>query len=227
MTQYFTNPTNYSASPGVGVDSITLPKACFFFSLLPFSADMGVKKWISVGIDKETVKDERECQSAKINSWIRNDVNISGSSIPLLCVHLLPSPSSLSSSDAARKPKNCWQTAVWRMPSVFICTRSNSRQLLQKPPPPPVLNSVSHTQSSVQGWTFGAADPELMSILALDLCTTTTSSLFHLQPAVVLLHCCIYCTLFFMRTVIYLLLSEKRFLRLSCDKANTSYGGTG
>lgn len=67
------------------------------------SADTG-KKLISGGREKETVKDERECQSAKINRWIKTNADVSLFTIPLLCIHLLPLPlSTLSSSDAARK----------------------------------------------------------------------------------------------------------------------------
>lgn len=133
------------------------------------------KKRISAGREKETVKDERECQSAKINRWIKTTADVSLFTIPLLCIHLLLSLSTLSSSDAARKAKKCWQTVVWAILSIFICTRSKKKikkyiSVTSSSPTPPLKHFVSPTllQSSAPQLIkpLLVADPESRNSLA-------------------------------------------------------------
>lgn len=47
------------------------------------------KNGFQVGERKKTVKDERECQSAKINRWIKTNADVSLVTMPVLCFHLL------------------------------------------------------------------------------------------------------------------------------------------
>lgn len=101
--------------------------------------------------ERKTVKDERDRQFAKINRWIKTTADVSLFSIPLSCIHLPFSLSSLSSSDAARKPKLLTNSCLGAS-SIFICTRSKKKKKRKikkkkKKQPPAALHLLLNTLS--------------------------------------------------------------------------------
>lgn len=77
----------------------------------------GQKKWISGG----TVKDERGCQSAKINRWIKTNADVSLFTTPLLCFHLLLQVFlHLTLPESLKMKKECWQTASGQFQHLYL-----------------------------------------------------------------------------------------------------------
>lgn len=125
-----------SCDPGLGWLIIN-PQSCF-----SLSADMG-KNWISVGGEKETVKDERECQSAKINRWIKTNAYFT-----LQYPSFMYSPSSFSIKSffiwRCQKAKKMLTNSRLGDSSIFICTRSKKKKYLQPLAAlHPLLNTLS------------------------------------------------------------------------------------
>lgn len=111
----------------------------------PLSADVG-KKWISVGREKETVKDERECQSAKINRWIKTSADVSLFTFPLLCIHLLLSLSSPFFFWHCQKAQKMLTNIVWAIPaSLFALHPRKKKSATSSSPTPPLKHFVSPT----------------------------------------------------------------------------------
>lgn len=133
-------PTKYIMWPRVELTHHQ-PKAMFS----SLSADKG-KKQISVGREKETVKDERECQSAKINRWIKTTADVSLFTIPFyvftffflyqVFLHLtLPESQKMLTNSRLGDS------------SIFICTWSKKKKkpVTSSSPTPPLKHFVSPT----------------------------------------------------------------------------------
>lgn len=130
------------------------------------------KTWISVGREEETVKDVRECQSAKINRWIKTTADVSLFTFCLLSIHLLLFLSSLSSSDAARNPENADKQLSGRFQPLYLHCIQENETLQPLAALHPRLTTLSLPHSSPR-----VTDREPRNAVARDLDATSSLTL--------------------------------------------------